>query len=407
MSENPFKDENAPSASLEVQTTETASTRSNPPEEMAATLPPPPDRRTEQQQDVVEGKQVAGFDGLEVAYTLQKKQGSMGENVRNDDAAMADPETGLFGVFDGLGGVPNSHLASAMSAHELPNLFNLELREQALEKDEDIIQGLTTRLRIRTDEDVAQIPLEAEEKIQEVESASEAVIQRVSSDIALARKACALLASIDQLGENAEALSVQTTACTGFIHKTAEGKHLAVIANVGDSVALGIRPDGRVRILTNEDSYLNLLLRNGSITRETLLEMKRQPDKFFPMQLPEFSTKVPMKYYDIMVTLTHSIGNGAPNPSLTITELEPNEELILCTDGVVDKFETKPNTKTTPENILETSLDTGELASAYLFEESLVERVDSLRIQASRNKSYKLDDDIAIVAIKIKEDPKP
>ena len=331
----------------------------------------------------------------------------MGENVRNDDAAMADPETGLFGVFDGLGGVPNSHLASAMSAHELPNLFNLELREQALEKDEDIIQGLTTRLRIRTDEDVAQIPLEAEEKIQEVESASEAVIQRVSGDIALARKACALLASIDQLGENAEALSVQTTACTGFIHKTAEGKHLAVIANVGDSVALGVRPDGRVRVLTNEDSYLNSLLRSGALTRELLLQMKRQPDKFFQIQLPGFPTLMPMKYYDIMVTLTHSIGNGAPNPSLTIEELEPGEELVLCTDGVVDKFETKPDAATTPENILETSLDTGELASSYLFEDTLTGRIDSLRFQAGTNKSYKIDDDIAIVAVKVKEEPKP
>ncbi|MEO5927848.1 MAG: protein phosphatase 2C domain-containing protein [Patescibacteria group bacterium] len=377
-----------------------------PSEETIATLPPPPDKQTEQQRNVVEGREVKGFDLLDVAYTLQKKLSSMDKNTRNDDAVLADPDTGLLGVFDGLGGVANSYLASAMAVHELPQLYELELRQQAFKEDDAVMNSLAMRLRIRTDMDIAQLPLTEEETITHTEAASEERITRLTSDVVLARKASALLASIDQLGENAETINVQTTACVGFIHTTPDNKRFAVVANVGDSAAFIVRPDGTLQTLTQEDSYTNELLRTGAITRETLLKMKREPDKLFPVRLVDRTDTqyTALKYYEMMAALTHSIGNGDPQPSIAIADIEPGDTLLFCTDGVIDKFEQKPTATTTPENVVETSLETAELARAYLDGKTMLEQVNNLRGEAAMRYSYKSEDDIAIVAAHVKGD---
>jgi serine/threonine protein phosphatase PrpC len=142
----------------------------------------------------------------------------------------------------------------------------------------------------------------------------------------------------------------------------------------------------------------------GAVTRELLLKMKQEPDKLFPIQIPGEQAVTAMKYYEIAVTLTHSLGSGDPRPSLVIAELEPGEALVFCTDGVVDKFETKPSALTTPQNVLETSLELDELAKAFVLEDSIVQRVDNLRTEATMRYSYKSEDDIAIVAVQAKEE---
>lgn len=377
-------------------------------EDTLPTLPPPPEKRTEQQRDVVEAREVPGFEGLEVAYTLQKKVSSMGKNVRNDDAALADPETGLLGVFDGLGGVPNSHLASAMAVRELPQIYALTVRQQALVDDEEVMKRLATKIRLRTDENIAQIPLENDALITKEEAESTALIAKIAQDPSLARKTLALCDSLEIANENIAALEVQTTACVSFVHHAEDGKRYFVAANIGDSAALFIHPDRRIEQVTHEDSYQNELMRKGELSRELLLQMKREPHKQFAYPTTnEKGERIygALSYFDIMPALTRRLGGGDVLPSISVTELPPHVQVILCTDGVTDKFETKPTSNTTPENVLETSFDAMALANVFLLEETLPESINALRTDAAERMSYKTEDDIAIVALKAKEEP--
>lgn len=375
-------------------------------EEEISTNPPPPEKRMEQELDIIPGREVLGFRDVEVAYTLQKSKSSMGTNERNEDAALADPDTGLVGVFDGLGSVKNSYLASSGTARELPNMYEIGLHQEALKEDTEVLRALTNRIRIRAGMDVMQIPFTRQEEISKLNAETESVIRYLESDVTLMRRASALLGALDQANAKIHEESTATTACVGFIYKTFEGKHLVVTANVGDSGAMAIAPNGNVRSLTREDSSLSELMRRGHVTRETLLQMKRQPSKPFPIPSvnADGTPGVAMKqYYDIATLTMRALGHTADvSPSLSISLLEPGEEVVFATDGLIDMYEKKPDARTTPDNVLETFVDTAALADAYLFEDTLAKRVDSLRVDASMHESYKSEDDIAIVAVKPK-----
>lgn len=82
------------------------------------------------------------------------------------------------------------------------------------------------------------------------------------------------------------------------------------IANVGDSRAYLVR-DGRMRLLTSDHTLVNLLYRQGKITRE---EMKTHPKRNM---------------------LTKAVGvERVVKPSFYQIPLEPDYKLLLCSDGL-------------------------------------------------------------------------
>ncbi|MFA5936244.1 MAG: SpoIIE family protein phosphatase [Patescibacteria group bacterium] len=398
MIRNPFEKQPHPSISSERQKEKTPSS------------PSPETPHDEQSLDVVPAKNVPGFTGLEVAYTLEKKhvQGKPRPS-HNEDSALADPATGLMGVFDGLGGGPGGAKASAMASHVLPDFFLEERTRQALRAPEEVRGDLRAYLQKQTNEYIKLRPDPSAfpQEISALNADRQRMLAVLEQDTELSEKTLALLSTFKEMGLSVEITGGQTTACTGFVHQSADGTHYAVIANVGDSAALVLDSDGRIEQITHDDSLLNGLLESRGLSPEKLLEMKRDPAK--QHNLPTFRDGIlrmklsPISYYQLSVTTMRTVG-GEGHPSLTIRELSPGDTLIFCTDGVIDKYETMPTDQTTADDAISKMTDLDELASTFRSDAPFKSRVNELRLEASFRQSYKLTDDIAIVAARLKEE---
>ncbi len=357
-----------------------------------------------QEANVHEAFSVLGFErhGLEVAATLEKKPVRLENKSRNEDNIIADSETGLVGVLDGLGGMGHGDLASKMAEEAIPETYKEALAANKGKDQAEVIANLVesqlNRISASSPEAAMQKRRAITEKIEEI----------ASKDTEMARKALSLVEAFSKTSEQVKQTKGVTTACTGFVHKTPDGKRWAVVANVGDSGAFIKRKDGKVEKLTQEDSMSNLLLETGALSHDLLDQMKNEPDKKFPLPItPEMigalgggaadyeklkGKTYPMRYKDLKKLMPAALGGNLSAPSVDFAELQAGDELIFGTDGLLDMFE-DPKTD---------DLDTKELGSAA-DGGSFNEQLDRLRLTAKkRETAYKKDDDIAILGVKIK-----
>ncbi|MFA6447187.1 MAG: protein phosphatase 2C domain-containing protein [Patescibacteria group bacterium] len=359
-----------------------------------------------QEANVHEAFSILGFEkrGLEVSATIEKKPDRLKDKSRNEDNIIADSETGLIGVLDGLGGMGHGDLASKMAEETIPEAYKETLAANKGKGQAELIKNLVesqlNRVSISSPEAAVQKRKDMTEKIEGI----------AGVDTEMARKALSLVEAFTKVSADIKGTKGMTTACTGFVHTGPDGKRWAVVANTGDSGAFIKRANGSAEKLTQEDSMSSLLLESGATDQATLDQMKKEPDKFFEIPLTyeivkagggtkadyeKFKARnqiLPITYKKLKKMMPAALGGAIPEPSLEYVELKPGDELILGTDGLLDMFE-NPDTD---------DLDTKELGAAA-DGGSFNQQLDKLRSEAKkRETNYKTDDDIAILGVKIK-----
>jgi serine/threonine protein phosphatase PrpC len=375
-------------------------------------MPSPEFLLDEQLPDIIEGKEVAGFPQLEVAYTLAKKNANRPEKLPNEDTALADPRNGLLGVFDGLGGVKGSARASALAAKDFPTVFWKLHARVLLRADEDISTAVRERINQRTQERISlRPPGKYPEEIQALQKEQEGILHVLTQDNRLAAKTLALLESFDNISARIlkTETKTETTGCVGFIHTTEDGKRYAVVGNVGDSGAFVIRKDGTASSITHDDSLTNEQLEAHTINAAGLLELKQNPQKKYNMTISIHGQQQVMDYdyLGLGAAVLRTLGRTETAAvSLSITELEPGDDIVFCTDGVIDKYETMAKPDTTAEELIQKPIALQELGGDFRSQDKLTTRINDLRLNANFRRAYKLDDDIAIVAAHIPEEKK-
>jgi serine/threonine protein phosphatase PrpC len=368
-----------------------------------------------QEADIVAAEKMPGFEQAEVFFTLEKKKEAKYFQKKNQDNILVDPETGLLGVMDGLGGMGNGDIASMIAEQVLPEEYAQALTQVTAYRRERLkkllLQSQTDKIRGLPDE---------ERRLKKAERMVDMVIR---TDPGLAKKALALILALRKTNGAVADAGGMTTACVGLIHRVANGKRYAIIANIGDSAAYIRRADGRLERLTHEDSAYESLMRHGilidGLPLKDYIDLHRDPltDKIDPrLNIPipltpescralgygpdEYGTQknlghthINLKYADLMVTVLDSLGGTVPPiPSLEIVGIQEGDELIFCTDGLVDKYE-NPRTGET---------DLEELGLDMTVGNTPKERLDNLRTLTKQRRTYKLDDDIAIVMARVK-----
>jgi serine/threonine protein phosphatase PrpC len=364
--------------------------------------------REEQRLSVVPAKTVSGFADMDVAYTLEQKRRSESATTarRNEDAALADPSSGLLGVFDGVGSTAQGAEASAIAAHILPDLFLEEETRQRLRTKKEVLTDLRRSLIQQTERRAMLRPASAEGKteINTLRAEESRMRDILDKHLDLAARALALLTSLREADTHVRTTNSSTTACVGFIHTTSEGVRYAVIANIGDSGALLVSASGHVEQITQDDSYLNDLLASRILSPEMLLRMKKDPTKRHNIPVyndPHHVRMTPMTYHDISAYVIRTLGKGSA-ASLTIQELQPGDTLLLGTDGLIDKYETLPTANTRVDNVIRELMDFTPLSEPLQVDTPLPSQLDDIRTEASLRKAYKTTDDVAIVAARIK-----
>jgi len=357
-----------------------------------------------QEPDVVPAFEVQGFPGLEVVATLEaknvrKKDKKMGKRNRNQDNIIADPETGLLGVLDGLGGEGFGDLASKEAESSITKHFADKLKNiMSLDATHVVKRLADAELAYQGQKDFGD---DLDMRIQSIDTI-EKIMQK---DPLIGKKGLALIEAIKATHVDVKKTKGKSTICVGIIHTTPDGSHWAIIANAGDSGAFLKNENGDVEPLTEEDSLFRYLIKTGALTPELLDEMKSQEEdekradnegtnkdaerrRKFPIEVLPGLTKE-YTYTGLKVRLTQALGGSDPDPSLIFRQLHPGEEILFATDGVIDKFEQ------------DDQMDWYEMGHG-LGGSSQVDQTDALRTKSKKRVSeYKEDDDIAIVSARI------
>ncbi|MFZ6015609.1 MAG: PP2C family protein-serine/threonine phosphatase [Patescibacteria group bacterium] len=344
-----------------------------------------------QKRDVVEAQEVPGFDNIEVKITLQKKP-KRGAFERNQDNVLADPETGLVGVFDGVGGRDHGEKASLAAERYLPEHFQSFLKKMKNLDVQRIIQRIVDIMQIK----LKQISLP--HLVKELEDKIKKDLEKIAeTDPEILKKTIALLLALNETGENVFATGGRTTACVGITHQAPNGKTYAIIANVGDSGAFIRRADGSVEMLTRDDALLNQMLSEGLLDEKLLKKMRKNPKKVFEIKKGE--RNIPITYHDIKRQIGAVLGSEAPDsipykPSLEIHRLIEGDELFFATDGILDHFEVDDEPDLHGLEYTLAHLNYGEDSLDALREEAVQ--------RAFMRKTYKRPDDIAAVKVALK-----
>lgn len=223
----------------------------------------------------------------------------------NEDSYIILEEQRLFAVADGVGGQNAGDIASNLAINQLSKFFIMEKPE-----------------------DKAEVKAFFDHFINET--------NKMINDEAKIKK---------------DSRGMATTLVMLMIHED-----LAFISNVGDSRAYLLR-DGELRQLTEDHSYVNELVKKGSITAE---EAKNHPNKNL---------------------ITRAL--GAPidtSADFYEQKLQPDDWLLLCTDGLSNELD---------DEIIENILN---------IEETPAEAADSLIKKANENGGR---DNITVICIKV------
>lgn len=353
-----------------------------------------------QESEVIDAFEIHGFQGIEVAATLEKKNERKGSEARNEDNIIADPDTGLIGVLDGLGGEGEEGagaLASMSAEEKIPERFKwlLNTPGNLASVRERLIDHQLVRKNPQTPELRAQYQKQITEMIEGV----------LEKDPEMGRKALALIEAFRQTNRAVQETGGMTMATVGFVHQTPDGQKWAVVASTGDSPAMKRRKNGEIVPITKEDSMLNLLLDSGHITEEQVRDLQTNPGKkmnipftldivqamgrdraFFKQGKAQGIELFPVDYKLLKRLMGSSLGAEKADPALSIRRLEKGDTLVIASDGLTDLYETADG-----------ETDFQSLGNEFKGS-SMTEDLDNVR-KATKAKvsAAKDDDDIAIV----------
>lgn len=250
--------------------------------------------------------------GIEVTMgkSLEKRPGA----ERGEDAFLVDKETGLTGVFDGLGGEGSGADASVKAATMAPQIYRAILGK---------IEGDLGQSLIEIADDQAKL----EHPSQRETVARDFLKEWRGHDPAVQREIIALYRTFLKLSEAVRETGGKTTATLGKTVELPDGRRFEVVANVGDSGATLFGADGLMEEITEEDSALDYMLAAGVLTPEQARDPEHKVGKMTVRELKRTMYQALGKKPDPEEPLV---------PRLAVRELHPGDSVLYSTDGIRD-----------------------------------------------------------------------
>ncbi len=224
-----------------------------------------------------------------------------GHPMRNEDSLLIDETTGLFAVFDGVGGSAAAEIASQTAVRAATQTWR-SMRSQTSQRR----KGYTWLANCEADDlstQLVQVVLEADEQV---------------------RTEGARLAGTDDLAT--------TVALVAFCKQPGTNHYTMVSAHVGDSRIYLLREQEHLQRLTSDDGFLTRLIENQIIDEEHALRIDQA------VRADEL-TDVEYRYFRLRGSITQALGGPiAPTVHIKKTVIKPADRILLCTDGVHDNL---------------------------------------------------------------------
>jgi serine/threonine protein phosphatase PrpC len=231
------------------------------------------------------------------------------------DMVLADGESGLLAVADGLGGEGAKEagsLASAYAAERLPSLYDQTARRLAASGETDKIAAAL--IGVKT----------------ELEGVSEAEEWWKRQPHPAKIVALRLFEAVRLLSDEVGGTGGKTTLVGGKTVRDEDGRLYEVVVSVGDSLALKQKADGGVEQVNVEDSALGFLQCKGLLPRENPTDSEVL-----------LATKGKFKSVKSLAgAMSQSLGSGPVLPHIAVVPVEEGDRMIYASDGLPKGFKT-------------------------------------------------------------------
>jgi serine/threonine protein phosphatase PrpC len=223
---------------------------------------------------------------------------------RNEDSILIDETTGLFAVFDGVGGSAAAEIASQTAVLAATQTWRDILRQHQQRR-----KGYTTLEDCETYDIgsmLEQVVLEADEQVR-TEGAQRAGTDDLATTVALA----------------------------AFCKEPGTNHYMMVSAHVGDSRVYLLRGQEHLQRLTSDDGLLTKLIENQIIDEDHALRIDQA------MRVDQL-TDNEYRYFRLRGGITQALGGPvAPTVHINKTTIKPADRILLCTDGIHDNLTDK------------------------------------------------------------------
>ena len=222
---------------------------------------------------------------------------------RNEDTIIADEQSGLAAVFDGVGGSAAGEIASQIAARS--TLEGWRRTVQQAQKGRKIHGFLEGHNGLHADlcTILEQLILDADDRVR-----NDGAHRAGTSDLATTVALAALIRQPDTRG------------------------YTMFYAHVGDSRVYMLRADEPLKRLTNDDGLLAKLVENQIVNSTDALRID-QAMRSDQLSDTEYS------YFRLRGGITQALGGPLP-PSIHIDQISiyPGDRILLCTDGIHDNL---------------------------------------------------------------------
>ncbi len=221
--------------------------------------------------------------------------------TRNEDNILIDETTGLFAVFDGVGGSAAAEIASQTAANSTINAWKRILtKEQNRRKIYNLLEDCQERDFCQV---LESLILESDEQV---------------------RTQGAQRAGTDDLAT--------TVALAAFCRQPQTRNITMVYAHVGDSRIYLLHGDEQMKRLTHDDGLLTKLVENQIVDEKHALRIDQA------MRADQLSD-VEYSYFRLRGGITQALGGPLPPTIHTAeTTVHPGDRILLCTDGIHDNL---------------------------------------------------------------------
>ena len=268
---------------------------------------------------------------------------------RNEDSIIIDELSGLFAVFDGVGGSAAAEIASQTAAQSARQAWKrIRTKDSQRRKIYSFLEDCQQRDLCQM---LQHLILESDEKVR-IDGAKRAGTDDLATTVALA----------------------------AFCRQPDDNAYTMVYAHVGDSRIYLLRGEENIQRLTHDDGLLTKLIENHIVNEQHAFFIDQA---MYADQLSD----VEYSYFRLRGGITQALGGPIP-PTIHTNKISvlPGDRILLCTDGIHDNL--------TDEEITTILRNSPRLTAARI----LVEQA-RLRSQADRNQTIrsKPDDMSAIV----------
>jgi len=221
--------------------------------------------------------------------------------TRNEDSILVDEMTGLFAVFDGVGGSSAAEIASQTAVRAATQTWRGMLRKyQPRRKGYKMLEDCGT---YDLSSMLEQVVLEADEQVR-----TEGAERAGTDDLAT------------------------TVALVAFCKQPGTNHYTMVSAHVGDSRIYLLSGQEHLQRLTNDDGFLTKLIENQIINEDHALHIDQA------MRVDELAD-IEYRYFRLRGGITQALGGpNAPTVHINKTTIKPADRILLCTDGIHDNL---------------------------------------------------------------------